>query len=63
VHRVAVEMLAREEKQQSDAYLLALDATEEEDFKEGNGSADCVLIENEEACVPTMSKSVVTCRD
>jgi hypothetical protein len=40
---------------------LALDAAEEKYLKEGDGSADCILVEDEEGCVPTMSESVVTC--
>lgn len=51
----------RARKQQGEICLLALDAAEEEDLKESNGSTDSIFVENEEGCVPAMSKSVVTC--
>jgi hypothetical protein len=52
--------LRRSPEQSDNVYLLALDAAEEEDLDEGNGSTNGILIKNEEGCIPAMAESLVT---
>jgi hypothetical protein len=52
--------LRKSPEQSDNVYLLTLDAAEEEDLDEGNGSTNGILIKNEEGCIPAMTEGLVT---